>query len=113
MISAARSTHVEMRDTATRTLGKMCESIHPALVAENQKKNILAILLKNLDDEKSSIRAKSVRSLGKLSKYEYLNDKDKAKLKETFKKLLGENAAFNWDHAYIVRTQAVEALRYL
>jgi HEAT repeat protein len=110
-LEADQSSDIELRDTATRAIGKLAESIPPSLLTEDVRRGFVERLQKNLADPKPSIRAKAVRSLGKLAKFGHLNVAEKQKLKATCLLLLGKDENFEWDRAYIVRKEAEEALK--
>jgi len=112
-IDAAQSTDLELRDTATRTLGKLAESIPPVDLSPILHQQIIAVLRANLADPNAGIRAKAVRSLGKLAKYGHLTRLEREELKSTCHLILGTDENFEWDRAYIVRREAKEALEYI
>jgi HEAT repeat protein len=111
-LESAGSSNLELRDTATRALGKFVESISPSELSEELGQNIMKKLRENLADPNPGIRAKAVRSLGKLAKFGHLSPEEREKLKTTFDLILGKEN-FEWDRAYIVRKQAEEALNYV
>jgi HEAT repeat protein len=112
VIEAARSPDLELRDTATRTLGKLVESIPPADLPGQLKQQFLHCLYRNLPDTNASIRAKAIRSLGKMAKYNHLSDSERVQLKAACQSILGADEAHEWDRAFIVRREAEEALAY-
>jgi HEAT repeat protein len=112
VLTAAASTYAEVRDTATRALGKLAESIPPADLTESQRRAIVTRLHANLADTSPAIRAKAVRSLGKLARHGHLTAEEKIALRKLCVGLLGTDEAHDWDHAYVVRREAEEALRY-
>jgi HEAT repeat protein len=111
-IEAAQSTDLELRDTATRAIGKFVESIPPSDLPEELRVAFMERLQHNLADPSPGIRAKAVRSFGKLAKYGHLNATERKKLKALCQLILGEDENFEWDRAYVVRKEAKEALRY-
>ncbi|HPS77220.1 MAG TPA: hypothetical protein PLS53_03595 [Thermoanaerobaculaceae bacterium] len=113
VLSAAASPHAEARDTATRALGKLAESIEPAAVADEVRRAVISRLRENLADASSAIRAKAVRSLGKLAKFGHMTAGERAELRTLCERLLGTDEAYEWDRAYVVRREAEEALHYL
>ena len=54
-----------------------------------------------------------MRSLGKLARYGHLTVSECDQLMVALKRLLGEDEAFDWDRAYVVRKEAKEALQYV
>jgi HEAT repeat protein len=108
-LEAARAEHAELRDTATRVLGKFVESIPPRNLSEEGKKAILERIHENLTDSKAGIRAKAVRSYGKLARNRHLNKVEMDALTNLCRNILGANE-FDWDRAYIVRKEAKEIL---
>jgi hypothetical protein len=113
VLEAAASPDREMRDTATRAIGKLAESIVPSDVDESTRAAMIDRLYQNLADTSPVIRAKAVRSLGKLARFGHMNPGDRARLKSVCENLLGLDKDFEWDRAYIVRYQAQEAMQYL
>jgi HEAT repeat protein len=111
-LEAARSPDLELRDTATRAIGKFIESIPPSELSEEQLAAFIEMLRVNLADTSPSVRAKAVRSLGKLAKFGFLNAEQRAELKALCELVLGIDGNFDWDRAYIVRKEAQEALKY-
>jgi HEAT repeat protein len=112
-LEAAQSPDRELRDTATRALGKFAESIPPSHLPEAVRRSFRETLQKNLAAENPAIRAKAVRSLGKLAQHGHLNGEERARLKVAFARLIGNDDQFEWDRAYVVRKEAEEALKYV
>ncbi len=108
---AARSPDQELRDTATRAIGKFVESI-PQLPDPIRRKFVES-LRTNVADMNTGIRAKAIRSLGKLARFNHLSAEDREILKKTCNRILGQDEEFEWDRAYVVRKEAEEALGYL
>lgn len=112
-VEAARSADLELRDTATRALGKFVESIPAGGLPEELRRAMLEVLLANVGDYSAGVRAKAVRSLGKLAKYGHLSGRERWELAALLRRILGEDERFEWDRAYVVRKEAKEALGYL
>jgi hypothetical protein len=112
VLDAARSPDLEMRDTATRTLGKLVEAIPPEAMPEKLKLQIEECLHHNLSDTNASVRAKAIRSLGKLSRYGYLTDSARKSLRAVCQHILGTDQDNDWDRAFVVRKEAGESLNY-
>jgi HEAT repeat protein len=113
VLEAAQSPHLELRDTATRALGKLAEAISLELLTVDVKKLFLERLNKNLSDQNTGVRAKAMRSLGKLARYKHLTDAERAQLKAICRNILGTDDSGEWDRAYRVRKEAGEAMQYL
>ena len=113
VIEAAQSPDLELRDTATRAIGKFAESIPPSHLAEEQRMILVKTLRNNLGDSNPGIRAKAVRSLGKLAKCGHLTVDEKRQLNATCLLITGKDENFEWDRAYIVRKEAEQTLKYL
>jgi HEAT repeat protein len=111
-LEAAQSPILELRDTATRALGKFAESIPPTHLPEQEHRLCIERLQRNLADPNPGVRSKAIRSLGKLAKYKHLSNEERAKLKATCLVILGKDENFEWDRAYIVRKEAEESLTY-
>ena len=112
-LEAAQADDLELRDTATRALGSFVESISPSDLSEELRATFIERLRDNLADPNPGIRAKAVRSLGKLAKHDHLDAAERDKLKAMCELVLGTDDNFDWDRAYIVRKEAEEALRYV
>ena len=111
-LDAAGSADLELRDSATRAIGKFAESIPAGALSEELRCGLIAVLEHNLADFSPGIRAKAVRSLGKLARYGHLTASEREQLKVKFRRILGADEAFEWDRAYVVRKEAKEALEY-
>jgi HEAT repeat protein len=111
-IDACESEDVELRDTGARAIGKFVECISPSELPADLKAVFMEKLRQNLADTNPGIRAKAVRSWGKLARYGHLDGQERAKLRDLCQLLLGRDPERKWDRAYIVRKQAEEALRY-
>lgn len=112
-VEAARSSNRELRDTATRTIGKLAESVPPGRLPEALKRQFLDCLHANLSDANATLRAKAVRSLGKMAKYGHMSEEERARLRSILLSLLGADDSHEWDRAYIVRKEAKEAMAHL
>lgn len=113
VLEAAQSPNLELRDTATRALGKLAEAISPELLPVDIKMLFLERLNKNLSDQNTGIRANAMRSLGKLARYNHLTVAERAQLKAICQNILGTDDSGEWDRAYRVRKEAGEAMQYL
>lgn len=112
-LGAAASPDLELRDTATRTLGRFAEAIPPAEMPEGLRREFLARLQANLADGNTGVRAKAIRSLGKMARWGHLRPEEREVFGKTCHNLIGDDEAFDWDRAFVVRREAEEALRYL
>jgi HEAT repeat protein len=112
-LEAAGAEDQELRDSATRALGKFAESIPAGKIAPEMLAVLVERLRSNLGDGSPAIRAKAVRSLGKLAKHGHLAAAECERLAVTLKRVLGEDEHYEWDRAYVVRKEAREALQYV
>lgn len=112
-LEAAGASDRELRDTGTRALGKLAESIPPSGLSDETRRAFIAQLQRNLADASPTIRAKAVRSLGKLARCGHMTPAEKKTLKATLELIAGRDARFDWDRAYVVRREAEEALQYV
>ncbi len=110
---AARSPDTELRDTATRAIGKFVESIPAGSLPNDVRLAFLDVLQANLSDHSPGVRAKAVRSLGKLAKYGHVTARERWELALRLRRILGQDENFEWDRAYVVRKEAMEALGYV
>lgn len=112
-LDATQSPDRELRDTATRAIGKFAESIPPSRLSEDLRKEFREKLEINLADPNANIRTKAVRSLGKLAKYGHLTTLEREKLRLVCQRILGTDDSYDWDRAFTVRKEAEEALKYV
>ncbi|HTY63651.1 MAG TPA: HEAT repeat domain-containing protein [Acidobacteriota bacterium] len=112
-LEAADSSNLELRDTATRALGKLLESIPPESLPEETRKLFLERLYMNLSDQNQGVRAKAMRGLGKMAKYKHLTVSERAHLKAVCQNILGTDDSGEWDRAFRIRKEAGEALQAL
>ncbi len=110
VLGAAKSKNLELRDTAVRALGNFVQDISPAVLPAEYKSAMLDAIKASLADSSAGVRAKAIRSYGKLARYGHLTEKEKQTCKETCELLLGVDGKYDWDRAYIVRKEAQEAL---
>ena len=112
-LEAATADDQEMRDSATRALGKFAESIPAGRLEPETVAAVLERVRGNLGDGSPAIRAKAVRTLGKLARFGHLSPEQCDQLTITLRRILGEDEHFEWDRAYVVRKEAREALQYV
>lgn len=112
-LEAAQDDYLELRDTATRALGKFIESLSPEDLSKELKRRFIDCLRSNLSDPNASVRSKAIRSLGKMAKYGHLSESECSQLKAVCHRIMGTDEDYEWDRAYIVRKEAKEALKYL
>ena len=113
VLDVVHSPTLELRDTATRAIGKFAESIPTDRLRDPERRRCVDALQKNLADPNSGVRAKAVRSLGKLAMHGHLTAEERAKLRSTCLLLLGKDENFEWDRAFIVRKEAEVTLAVL
>jgi hypothetical protein len=112
-LEAAGAEDQEVRDSATRALGKFAESIPAGSLDADVVASIVERVRANLADGSPAIRAKAVRTLGKLAHHGHLSEEQCAQLTVTLHRILGEDEHYEWDRAYVVRKEAREALQYV
>jgi HEAT repeat protein len=103
----------EVRDSAARALGKIAEAVPATELAEDRRTEIFEVLFRTLSDVQPAVRAKAVRSLGKLVRAAYLSPAQEERVRLAVLRILGRDEAHEWDRAFIVRREAEEALRHL
>jgi HEAT repeat protein len=103
----------EVRDSAARTLGKIAEAVPATQLGEDRRSEIFEVLFRTLSDVQPAVRAKAVRSLGKLVRAAYLSPAQEERVHRAVLRILGRDEAHEWDRAFIVRREAEEALRQL
>jgi HEAT repeat protein len=103
----------EVRDSAARTLGKIAEAVPAGQLPADRRTEIFDVLFRALSDAQPAVRAKAVRSLGKLARFGYLEAAQREHVRLAVLRILGRDEAYEWDRAFIVRREAEETLRHL
>lgn len=103
----------EVRDSASRTLGKIVEVVPASALTERRRGEIFSALERASTDTQPAVRAKAVRSLGKMARGGYLTEPQRGALRARLDAILGNGDEGAWDRAYVVRREAQEALRHL
>ena len=103
----------EVRDSAARTLGKLAEVVPPERLTQRHRAEAFEALFRTLGDVQPAVRAKAVRSLGKMTRAGYLTTEQEERLTIAVRHILGEDEAHEWDRAYVVRREAQETMRHL
>jgi hypothetical protein len=103
----------EVRDSAARALGKIAEAVPATQLAEDRRAEIFEVLFRTLSDAQPAVRAKAVRSLGKLVRAAYLDPAQEERVRLAVLRILGRDEANEWDRAFIVRREAEHALSFL
>lgn len=111
-LESSRSHDLELRDTAIRAIGRIVEVVPAARVDRTKRDELHDVLRTTLADTDNSVRAKAVRSLGKLAKNGYLDPQQRETLKGIALNLTGRDEKFDWDHAYVVRKEAEATLQF-
>lgn len=109
-LEGARSEALELRDTATRTIGRFAEAVPAGSFPGDVSADCYDVLRANLADPHKGVKAKAVRSLGKLARHGHLDAAQMRAMRDIALNLLGEDDEFRWDRAYVVRKEAQEAL---
>lgn len=113
LLEALEDENKEIRDSAARTIGKTMEVIPPDQLTKGEKSEIFENLVKKLADESAGVRSKAIRSLGKMARFNFLDDEQFKRLKEIVDRTLGIDESYQWDRAYIVRKEAQQILDLL
>jgi hypothetical protein len=82
-------------------------------LAEDRRSEIFEVLFRALSDTQPAVRAKAVRSLGKLARFGYLESAQEEHVRLAVLRILGRDEAYEWDRAFVVRREAEETLRNL
>jgi HEAT repeat protein len=103
----------EVRDSAARTLGKIAEAVPARRLTPRRRREMFEALVRATTDSQPAVRAKAMRSLGKMAAAGLLNLHQRRAAAAAARAALGQGEEFVWDHAYIVRREALETLRRL
>lgn len=111
MLEALLSDDLETRDTAARALGRMADAIPAGGIPPARARSVVERLHGILAEPNAGLRAKAVRSLGKMAKAGHMDAAQRETLAGACRRLLGEDGSFEWDRAFVVRKEAEQALR--
>jgi len=100
----------EVRDTAARTLGRLAAVIPAEQLTPRRRAEMADALMRAGHDVEAPVRAKALRSLGRMASVGLLDDKQRHTAAILARNALGESEEHHWDTAYIVRREAREAL---
>lgn len=103
----------EVRDSAARALGKVVEVVPASLLTDRRKVELYEALSRGLHDPQPVVRAKTIRSLGKMAAAGYLTPAQVDEVRKVARAIVGEGEKYEWDNAYIVRREAAQALRMI
>jgi len=107
------SNHQELRDTATRSLGKMISVVPAQRVACELKQSMFEAVRERVGDPVPGVRAKGMRTLGKLGYYGYLSEEQLAEGRRLMHTALSHDDVSEADPEFIVRREAEIALARL
>jgi HEAT repeat protein len=113
LLTHCTSPDPELRGTAMRALGKLVEHVSPHVFSASQSQEIFAALSAGTTDSKPDIRAKGVRGLGKMADRGLLTGQQTSAVKDRLEQILGRHDQYQWDVAFVVRSEAEEALENL
>jgi hypothetical protein len=105
------SDHKELRDTAARALGKIADTVPAEQIELQTRSTLFELLMAKLSDPYAGVRAKAARSIGKLRRRDYLDDRQSQRARSALRALAGLDEQHAWDSAFIVRREAENALR--
>jgi len=100
----------EVRDSAARTLGRIAATAPAKSFTPRRRREMFETLLRAAGDAQPAVRAKAMRSLGKMAAAGLLNRPQRRIVEAAARAALGEGESYTWDHAYIVRREARETL---
>ena len=103
----------EVRDTAARTLGRIVVTVPEAQLTPRRRREIFDALLRATRDHQPAVRAKAIRSLGKMVTARLLTAAQERQVAVVVHAALGTEEERGWDHAFIVRKEARETLATL
>jgi HEAT repeat protein len=103
----------EVRDTAARALGKLCDHLNPEHLDGAFRRECFERLFGKASDRFAGVRSKAIRSLAKMAKARLITEEERSRLLRLLSRTLGQDEAGNWDVAYIVRAEAEKALEHL
>jgi len=110
ILEEIKSPKKETEDTAVRALGKICESMDPAKLSEDEKEKIFNTFLRKSQHSNQVIRSKVIRGFGKFIRYHFSDDIQKNEIRNIVQNVLGLGDEGDRDPSYLVRREAQEVL---
>jgi HEAT repeat protein len=100
----------EVLDSAARTLGRIVQVVPAENLTPMCRQQMFEALLRASRHHQAPVRAKAIRSLGKMAAAGLLEPPQMSALADLLHGALGESEEHQWDRAFIVRKEAQEAL---
>jgi ferredoxin--NADP+ reductase len=111
VLAHAGSSSAQVKSAALYCIGRMFNRIPFGAFSTADRSAMSDALFKGVSDPSPLVRRHAVRALGKGSRNSYFTPEQVEKTHDKFRAILGtEN--FNWDNAFIVRSEAERQLHY-
>lgn len=111
VIKHAGTKNHQLKAAALYCIGRMFNRLPYGNAVTADRSSMFDSLFKGLSDPSPLVRRHAVRALGKGSRNSYFTPEQVDKTHKAFRAILGTDN-FNWDRAFIVRTEAEKQLHY-
>jgi ferredoxin--NADP+ reductase len=111
VIKHAGAKNHQLKAAALYCIGRMFNRLPYGNASTADRSAMFDSLFKGLSDPSPLVRRHAVRALGKGSRNSYFTPEQVDKTHKAFRAILGTDN-FNWDRAFIVRTEAEKQLHY-
>ncbi len=110
ILQSIKSPKKETEDTAVRALGKVCESLNPNNISDEDKEKIFETFIRKCQHSNHVIRSKAIRGLGKFIRFNFSDDVQRNEIRTIVQNVFGLADSRDRDPAYLVRREAQEIL---
>ncbi len=110
-LRCAESTNKQVKSAAFYCVGRIFNRIPPETVSDADRSTLFDTLFAGLSDPSPLVRRHAVRAIGKGVRNSYFTPEQVEKSHKAFRAILGMDH-FDWDNAFIVRSEAEYQLHY-
>ena len=107
----AGSDNPQVKASALNSIGKLTGGIDPSLAPDETKTKMFNVCFSALSSPSALVRLHAVRAIGQTLHHSYLSGEQVDKAHKAYKAILGMDD-FEWDNAYIVRSEAEHYLHF-
>ena len=107
----AGSTNKQVKSAAFYCMGRIFNRIPPETISDTDRSTLFDRLFVGLSDPSALVRRHAVRAIGKGVRHSYFTAKQVEKSHNALRAILGMDH-FDWDDAFIVRSEAGHQLHY-
>jgi ferredoxin--NADP+ reductase len=110
-LRCAESANKQVKSAALYCVGRIFKRIPPESIGDADRSTLFDVLFAGLSDPSALVRRHAVRAIGKGVRYAHFTPEQVEKSHNAFRAILGMDH-FDWDDAFIVRSEAEYQLHY-